>query len=186
MARTLRTVEKRLGVDTEKIVTTYILCPSCWQMYHPSELPTMQSQLCTAPGCSAAIFWLKRLSSKSQKRIPYKVMPVASFTAALARLLMRPGKWEELQQWRKARDHEPAPPITREEWYAEKDVSEPLTDIYDGWMWRSLRTGIVRQWDSKNLKVNDIDVQKLNQRFVSLKCGLVVHINIDWYVLNKS
>ncbi|KAG2123991.1 hypothetical protein DEU56DRAFT_692148, partial [Suillus clintonianus] len=162
MARTLRTVEKRLGVDTEKIVTTYILCPSCWQMYHPSELPTMQSQLCTAPGCSAALFRLKRMT-------------------ALAHLLMRPGKWEELQHWQKDGDHEPAPPITREEWYTEKDVNEPLTDIYDGWMWRSLRTGIVRQWDSKNLKVNDIDVQKLNQRFVSLKCGLVVHINIDWF-----
>jgi hypothetical protein len=186
MARTLRTVEKRLGVDTGKIILNYILCPSCWHMYHPSELPTMQSRLCTASGCSAALFRLKRMSSKTQKRIPYKVMPVASFKAALERLLMRPAKWEELQHWRKDGDQEPAPPITREEWYAEKDVNEPLTDIYDGWMWRSLRTGMVRQWDSKKLKVNDIDVNKLNQRFVSLECGLIVHINIDWYVINKS
>ncbi|KAG2352291.1 hypothetical protein BDR07DRAFT_1253286, partial [Suillus spraguei] len=88
------------------------LCPSCWQMYHPSELPTMQSRSCMAPGCSESLFQLKRMSSNTLKCVPYKVMPVASFKAALACLLMHPGKWDELQHWRKDGDHEPAPPIT--------------------------------------------------------------------------
>ena len=37
MARTLRTVEKRLGVNPDKIITYYFLCPDCWKVYHPSH-----------------------------------------------------------------------------------------------------------------------------------------------------
>ncbi|KAG2352290.1 hypothetical protein BDR07DRAFT_1314417, partial [Suillus spraguei] len=57
----------------------------------------------------------------------------------------------------------------------------PLTDIYDGWMWQSLPTGIVHQWNSRKHEVKDINVKNLKQQFVSLKCGLIVHINIDWF-----
>lgn len=180
MARTLRTVEKRLGVDTSKIITTYILCPSCWKMYHPSEFRTLQNPTCAAPDCSTMLFQMKRTTSEGIKRIPFKVMPVASLKTALARLLMRPGKWDELQHWRREGDHEPAPPITQQEWYATKALDEPLHDIYDGWMWRSVQTGMVREWDERTRKVKDMDVKNLHQRFVSLKCGIMVHINIDW------
>jgi len=119
------------------------------------------------------------------KKIPFKVMPVASFKTALVRLLMRPGKWDELQHWRKEGDDEPAPPITHEEWYATKALDELLCDIYDGWMWCSVPTGMTHEWDERNRKVKDIDIKNLHQRFVSLKCGITVHINIDWYVIFK-
>ncbi|KAG2062663.1 hypothetical protein BDR04DRAFT_1164826 [Suillus decipiens] len=108
-------------------------------------------------------------------------MLVASLKIALARLLMRPGKWDELQYWQKEGDDEPAPPNTREEWYATKALDEPLCDIYDGWMWRSVQTDTTREWDERNRNVKDINVKNLHQRFVSLKCGIVVHINIDWF-----
>lgn len=112
-------------------------------------------------------------------------MLVMSLKTALARLLMRPGRWNGLQHWRKEGDDEPAPPITRKEWYTTKALNEPLCDIYDGWMCRSVLTRMTREWDERNRKVKDIDIKNLHQRFVSLKCGIVVHINIDWYVIFK-
>ncbi|KAG1761279.1 hypothetical protein EDD22DRAFT_741887, partial [Suillus occidentalis] len=108
------------------------LCPSCWKMYHPSELPSMQSAICMAMDCSAIIFRLKRTRSASIKRVPFKVMPVASLKMALARLLMRPGKWNELQHWQGEEDYDPGPPITCHEWHTTTDRNAPLNDIYDG------------------------------------------------------
>ncbi|KAG1794490.1 hypothetical protein EV424DRAFT_1353856 [Suillus variegatus] len=168
MARTLRTVEKRLGVDTSKIITTYILCPSCWKMYHPSEFRTLQNPTCAAPDCSTMLFQMKRTTSEGIKRIPFKVMPVASLKTALARLLMRPGKWDELQHWRREGDHKPAPPITQQEWYATKALDEPLHDIYDGWMWRSVQTGM--ESSSRFL-----DIKILNKFMLRFRLELWIH-----------
>ncbi|KAG2338157.1 hypothetical protein BDR05DRAFT_952144 [Suillus weaverae] len=146
MARTLRTVEKQLGVSTDTLITNYVLCPSCW---------------------------------KITKRVPFKVMPVTSLKMALARLLMHPGKWDELQHWQGEEDHDPGPPISCDEWYTTTDRNAPLNDIYDRWKWRSIPTGVARKWDPRRMKVNDYDVNNLHQRFISLKCGIIVHINID-------
>ncbi|KAF8832951.1 hypothetical protein BDN67DRAFT_986350, partial [Paxillus ammoniavirescens] len=82
-AHTLRTVERRLGVSTDKLITNYVLCPSCWKTYHPSQLQSMNSAMCTAPDCSTAVFRLKRIKSEGLKKVPLKVMPVASFKMAL-------------------------------------------------------------------------------------------------------
>lgn len=179
MARTLRTVEKPLGISTDKLITNYIICPLCWKMYHPSELSSMLSAICMATDCSATLFRLKRTSSNGIKRVPFKVMPAASFKTALARLLMRSGKWDELQHWRKEEDHDTGPPITQEEWYATTDIDTPLHDIHDGWMWRSLRAVMVRIWDARQTKVKDVDIKNLDRRFFSLRRGIIVHINID-------
>ncbi|KAG1778641.1 hypothetical protein EV702DRAFT_941103, partial [Suillus placidus] len=108
------------------------LCPSCWKMYHPSDFCTLCNPTCAEPDCSTTLFQTKCTTSEGVKKIPFKVMPVASLKTALVRLLMCPGKWDELQHWRKEGDDEPAPPITREEWYATKALDEPLCDIYDG------------------------------------------------------
>ncbi|OBZ66435.1 hypothetical protein A0H81_13641 [Grifola frondosa] len=38
MARTLRTVERRLGVDPDQYIIYYFVCNVCWFRHHPSEL----------------------------------------------------------------------------------------------------------------------------------------------------
>ncbi|KAG1879894.1 hypothetical protein F4604DRAFT_1579236 [Suillus subluteus] len=78
---------------------TYILCPSCWKMYHPSDFHTLSDPTCTEPDCSAILFQTKHTTSEGVKKIPFKVMLVTSLKTALARLLMCPGKWDELQHW---------------------------------------------------------------------------------------
>ena len=56
-----------------------------------------------------------------------------------------------------------------------------MTDIYDGWGWRTIQAGLDRQRGGK-WTVQDVDVHELHQRFVSLPLGLVWQMNIDWYV----
>jgi hypothetical protein len=182
MATTLRTLEKRLGVDPDELITYFVLCHSCFKCYHPSEINNLETATCTRPGCSDLIFDTKLNSSGVAKRIPRKTMPAASLKKALARMLKRPGKWEEMQHWRTDCDHEPAPPISRTEWLENLDPSAPINDIYDAWRWRSYLTGYERKWDPRSSTVEDVDIKRLDQRFVSLPCGLVAHINLDWFV----
>jgi hypothetical protein len=182
MARTLRTVENRLGVNPDKLLTYYFLCPECWQVYHPSCLYQLKTASCTFPDCSGILYTSKRTTLRSEKRTPTKVMPSASLIKALQLFFMRPGKWEEVHAWMKDHDRGPAPTISREQWLDSLDPHLPLEDITDGWFWRFIPAGFERFWDSDRKKLVDVDVKRLNQRHVSLECGLVLQINLDWSV----
>jgi len=186
MARTLRTVERRLGVDPDKIITYYFLCPDCWKVYHPSHLSNLKSPMCTARNCSATIYTTKRTANKLEKRTPCKVMPSASLEKALQHLLMRPGKWDELQSWRQEFDIGPGLPLSRDKWLAQLNMEKPLCDVTDGWVWRSIPAGAERFWDPDRKKVQDLNARRVLQRHVSLECGIVLQINLDWYVPRRS
>lgn len=182
MARTLRTVERRLGVDPDRIITYYFLCPECWKAYHPSQLLKLQSPCCTADDCSGTLYTSKRTSSSTDKRTPCKIMPTVSIIEALEHILMRPGKWDELHAWKTDEDKsEPNPlPVTRDEWLQNLNHEKPLRDVSDGWVWRSIPARLERTWDPIRRVVNDEHTTQLYQQHVSLECGLVLQINIDW------
>lgn len=182
MARTLRTVENRLGVNPDQYITYYFLCPLCWRRYSPDDLYSLPSSDCSRPRCHGTLYTMKRTSTHQYKKSPLKVYPYHSLRTALRRLLLRPGIYDALQHWRQPGD-EPGemPPITFEEWFANLDVHRPMTDIYDGWLWRSLRAFCTRRWDSRAREVVDEPREgSREQRFVALEMGLVFHINIDW------
>lgn len=63
MARTLRTVENRLGVNPDKLLTYYFLCPQCWKVYHPSCLYQLRNASCASPSCSGILYTSKRTTS---------------------------------------------------------------------------------------------------------------------------
>ena len=178
MARTLRTVENHLGVNPDKSITYFFLCPLCWKSHDPALIYDLPSWDCQRPNCLGTLYSVKRTTSKIV-RAPHKVFPYHSLRAALRRFLLRPGIYDALQHWRGPGD-EPgeAPPITQREWLANLDVHRPMTDIYDGWGWRSLRAHCERVWDSRARRVTDESL--VNQRFVALEMGLVFHMNIDW------
>jgi len=177
MARTLHTVENRLGVNPDKLLTYYFLCPKCWQVYHPSCLYQLETASCTFPNCSGILYMSKRTTSRSKKWTPAKVMPSASLIKALQLFLMRPGKWEEVHAWMKDHDRGLAPTISRAQWLNSLDPHLPLEDITDGWFRRFIPAGFEQFWDSDCKKPVDVDVKRLNQRHVSLECGLVLQIN---------
>lgn len=100
MADTLATAEKRLGIFTENFITYYFLCDICWQPHHPSELAQLADAVCSEPACSGTLFTSKQLSDGTIKRTPTKILPYVPLKKVIQHLLMQPGKYEQLQQWR--------------------------------------------------------------------------------------
>ncbi|KAJ3014376.1 hypothetical protein NUW54_g1323 [Trametes sanguinea] len=99
MVRTLRTVERRLGVDPDEHIIYYALG-------------------CTEPGCKGKFYEVKTSTNGKQYRMPLEPLPTTSLIAALQRILLRPGKVSELGHWRKEHkdDAGPVPPRPQEEW----------------------------------------------------------------------
>ncbi|KAI0819258.1 hypothetical protein BC628DRAFT_1333482, partial [Trametes gibbosa] len=183
MARTLRTVERRLGVDPDEHIIYYYLCTHCWARLTASELKELPSGACTEPGCDGLFYKLKTLSDGKKQRIPLKPLPTASLIAGVQRILLRPNKIAEFDQWREAADSDapgPEPPLTEDDWPGWNDHSFRLHDMFDGWRWRNIRAGLERRQGGE-FGVEDVEVIELEQRFVSLPLGLVLIINIDWY-----
>lgn len=181
-ARTLPTIERRLGLSTSAFITYYILCSQCWKPHHPNQLSRLPAS-CEEPDCSGTIFTSKRLSDNSLKRTPVKVLSYVDPRKAIQRMLLRPGKLEQLQSWRSPGDDpQRIPPTTATGINAFTDASRRMNDIHDGYGWRMIQAGLKRQNGGK-WEMEDVDVKNLNQRFVSLPCGLVWQINIDWYVV---
>lgn len=182
MARTLSTAEKRLGISTEHFITYYFLCDNCWTPYHPSRLTKLATATCEKVGCSGTLFTIKQLSKGVQKRTPIKILPYVSLHKAVQHILLRPGKFDQLQRWR-GPDDEPKrePPLQSRGMEAFADPDRPMTDIYDGWGWRAIQMGLERRRGGA-WTVKDVDVQELHQRLVSCPLGLVWQMNIDWQV----
>lgn len=178
-ARTLPTVERRLGLSTEQFITYYFLCDECWEPHHPKELST-SLPVCEEHECSGTLYTTKRLTDGSIKRTPTKILSYVNPQKAIQKLLLRPGKYEQLQAWRGPGD-EPrrVAPTTTTGRDAFPDPSQPMHDIKDGYGWRMIQAGLSRQQGGR-WGMEDVDVKKKMQRFVSLRCGLVWQINFDW------
>jgi hypothetical protein len=61
------------------------------------------------------------------------------------------------------------------------DLDKPMTDITDGWGWRAVQAGLERRRNGK-WEIKDVDVHELKLQFVALPNGLILQINIDWYI----
>ncbi|VDC05402.1 unnamed protein product [Peniophora sp. CBMAI 1063] len=188
MAMTMRSVEKRLHVDPDSAIVYYAIFPRCWARYSMLELAELESDECSrTPGCSATLFRTKRTTTYGNKRYPLKILAYHPLRRALRLVLRRPGKREECQAWRGGDDHGLAAPLSPDEWRASLDPSRKLTDIHDGWFWRVLRANARRVWNPDTATVNDVpaDGNMDFLRFVSLPCGLVIGIFVDWLQVRK-
>jgi hypothetical protein len=183
-ARTLTTTERRLGICKDRFITYFFLCDVCWKVHHPSDLSKLHSPTCDQDGCAGTLYTSKWLSSGSDKQTPTKIMPYVRLKKAVQHLLLRPGKYEQLQHWRYPELDEPRPakPFIIQGYDAFIDPSISMTDVYDGWGWRAIQAGLERRRGGK-WTIEDVDVHELHQRFVSLPLGLVFQMNIDWYVV---
>lgn len=180
-ARTLPTLLKRLGLTTDNFIVYLFVCNVCWKLHHPSQLNDLETSHCNTEDCPGLLYTQKQLADGSSKRTPTKILPYVPPERALQRIFLRPGKWDQFQHWRRPGDDPMAvPPIPGRGFDSFPDPDKPLTDLYDGWGWRAIQAGLQRRrggpWE-----VEDADVFELHQRFVSLPCGLVWQMNIDWY-----
>ncbi|KAF8511756.1 hypothetical protein JB92DRAFT_3117700 [Gautieria morchelliformis] len=127
-------------------------------------------------------YWHK----SSEKRTPCKILPYALLIHAIQRILLRQGKWEDFQHWRGPGD-EPGqfPPLGEAEQFDLRGIHAPMHDVYDGWAWGAIQAGLERRRGGR-WGMEDVNVQQVTQRFVSLPCGLVLAINIDWFQTIKG
>ena len=178
MARTLPTVEKRLRIDPGQYIVYHFVCNQCWFRHHPADLYALGSSTCVQDNCEGTLYIEKEMANNSIKRIPVKLLPTVPLIPMLQRFLLRSGKHAEYQHWRQPGD-EPGAVAPNPEPEHIEDVHMCMYDIYDGWGWRAIQAGLERcrggEWE-----VEDVDVHGIHQRFVSLPCGLVFVLNIDW------
>ncbi|KAH7917473.1 hypothetical protein BV22DRAFT_1026280 [Leucogyrophana mollusca] len=185
-ACTLPTVLKRLGLSTEGFIVYFFICDTCWRLHHPATLLDLDSPSCEAEGCNGLLYTQKTLAGGTVKRTPTKIVPYVPPERALQRFLLRPGKWEQLQHWRGPGDAPGrVPPLTATGFDAFPDPSKPMDDIYDGWGWRAIQAGLERRRGGR-WEIEDVSIREAHQRFVSLPCGLVWQINIDWFQAIKG
>ncbi|KAJ7603249.1 hypothetical protein DFH06DRAFT_1114701 [Mycena polygramma] len=185
-ARTLPTVEKRLGVSTDSLIIYLFLCDVCWKPHFPEELAHLEDSHCNEPDCSGTLYTVKRLSSGVEKRTPVLTLPFVPPERAIQRMCLQPGKVEQWQEWRGALDavgqREPSE-LTGYEYFSDPD--KPMLDISDGWGWRAIQAGLERRRNG-SWEVRDVDVLELKQQFVALPNGLVLQINVDWFQAVKG
>ncbi|KIK44122.1 hypothetical protein CY34DRAFT_54623, partial [Suillus luteus UH-Slu-Lm8-n1] len=185
-ARTLPTLLRRLGLSTDQFIVYFFVCDICWKLHHPSELSELLSPDCTVADCDGTLYTSKRLADGTLKRTPIKIVPYVPPERALQRFLLRPGKWDQFQHWRGPEDQPGhVPPIRGRGYDSFPDPSKPMRDIYDGYGWRMIEAGLERRRGGR-WEIEDVDVHELHQRFVSLPCGLVWQINIDWFQAVKG
>lgn len=184
MAVTLRTAERRLGLDPDDHITYYAVCDVCWDTHHPSTLDELPPDgKCVQEDCPGILFENKVFSDGKARRIPVKVLSATSPKDSIRRLVCRPGKLKELSEWRRGQKDEPGakPPIDAEHWAGILDEEYRMYDMSDGWGWDAIQAGLARRkggpWD-----IEDVDVDEVNQRFVTLPNGIVMIFNLDWYV----
>ncbi|KAI0040649.1 hypothetical protein FA95DRAFT_1647854, partial [Auriscalpium vulgare] len=181
-ARTQRTLERRLGVNTDDIIQTFYICDVCWRMHTHEQVLKMESPSCPDNDCEGKVYTIKRMQDGSEKRTPIKIVSYVSPVTAIKLMLARRGKFDQLQHWRRVGD-EPGlgPPSTDRGESLQLDPDRPMTDIYDGWGWRAIQAGLVRQQRGEWGLPEDVDVDNIKQSFTKLEAGLVFQKNTDWF-----
>jgi hypothetical protein len=72
--------------------------------------------------------------------------------------------------------------MTSEEYITLMTADTVINDIHNGFAWCDVPAFMERKWDARTRKVEDHNtLPGQPQRFVSLPCGLLIALNIDWY-----
>jgi hypothetical protein len=180
MARSISTVERRLGLATSDLITTYTLCPNCYRRYPPDYIANAPDAYCQTEGCEGELFTEKILANRARKRTSALTFPLASIKCWVQRMLSRDGYPELIQTWRKPDDHGPARPISSEEWLNQVDLDEPLGCVTHGWSWRSRSAGLTRVHNARTGVVFDRSMVDPPIRYANLPFGLSLSMNVDW------
>jgi hypothetical protein len=182
MAQTIGTAEKRLGVSTSDIITTYTLCPVCKRRYSPAYITNAGQDTCVNIDCTGVLFVDKILASGERRRTSSLTYPVASLIAWLRRIFSQPGMAELMQNWRtQPDDHDNmTTPISVEDWMVNLDHNRPLADMPDGYDWRARMAGMERVVEEGGDVAFDRSTIEPPVRFASLPYGLSLSMNTDW------
>ncbi|EIW80779.1 hypothetical protein CONPUDRAFT_57284, partial [Coniophora puteana RWD-64-598 SS2] len=167
--RTLKSAKQRLGIDPDQYIIKYAVCPDCWKHYHPTDLQTLMSPVCSVDGCSGVIYEDFINARCKHIRKPFKLHPQVSIIASLRRMFMRPGFA------RMIRDSRADVP--------DRDVDEHfvMRDMHDGSLWHELNTHTVREvGEHGHVRDRPEDDHDTAPKLTSHRYGLHLTCNIDW------
>ncbi|QRV94930.1 Transposase family Tnp2 protein [Ceratobasidium sp. AG-Ba] len=188
MAQTIGTVEKRLGVNSDSLITIFTLCPTCRRLYTREYIDGADDSRCLNEGCSGILFIVRKLASGAQRRVSTVTYPFASPIAWIRHMLNLPGMAEMIQHWRtEDSDNEGLqPPVPSERWIQAINPSKPIGDMCDAWGWRSTEAGLERYADPRTGNVIDASPLDPPVRFTSLPFGISLSLNTDWFQATKE
>ncbi|KAF8682495.1 hypothetical protein RHS04_02636 [Rhizoctonia solani] len=191
MPTTLRSLERRLGLDFADLITIFPVCPDpdCGKRYTMEQLENLRTPQCIRrvgeDRCPGVLYTETKLATGKQKRTPSKSFPYNSLPKALGRLLSRPGIARFMQHWRLDGD-EPIeenvpPPIDPEEWFHEMGPDDKFGDISQASGWRNQEVGLRRRWDGVLQEYIDEPTGEAPLSLVCLPYGISLGLNSDGY-----
>ncbi|CAE6494534.1 unnamed protein product, partial [Rhizoctonia solani] len=149
MPLSVRSLERRLGMDTTSSIRIYTLCEDCGTRYSPEQIKLAPHPRCTyGIGdniCGAILYTEEILYGGTRKRNPIRSYPYIPLHGSLEHLLLRPGMKELMQSWRgqdpdnRAED---TPPRDQEYWI--DHGPETFGDISQAWGWWNTPVGLTR------------------------------------------
>ncbi|KAF8675480.1 hypothetical protein RHS04_06703 [Rhizoctonia solani] len=189
MAQTIGTVEQCLGVNTNSIITTYVLCPTCKRQYTMEYINEAKVDACMNTGCNGILFTTWKLASGSLQCTPSMTFLFASPIAWIQHILSLSGMAELLQTWRSKGHGDNAgllDPILSHKWMEGLDENLPIGDISKGWGWREMEAGLEQLYNPTTGNVIDHQTIELPICFVSLPYGILLLLNTDWFQATKE
>ncbi|EUC63108.1 hypothetical protein RSOL_479490, partial [Rhizoctonia solani AG-3 Rhs1AP] len=105
MPLTIRSLERRLGMDTTWSICIYTLCEGCGTRYSPEQIKLAQHPRCThligGDTCNTALYTNVTLCDGTRKRNPIRSCPYIPLGGSVEHVLLRPGMKEMMQEWRR-------------------------------------------------------------------------------------
>ncbi|KDN42383.1 hypothetical protein RSAG8_06874, partial [Rhizoctonia solani AG-8 WAC10335] len=188
MPTTLRSLERRLGLDFSELLTIYPLCPECSKRYTMEELYALQNPQClrhVGDQCPGNLYVESTLADGTRKRTPNKSLPYRSFPDALGRLLSRVGIADFAQHWRgddpnNAPLENPPEPCNLQEWFDRMGLNTRFGDITQGAGWHNEATGT--RWRFDGEEYIDEPTGDAALSLARLPIGLNLGLGADGYV----
>ncbi|EUC53934.1 transposase family Tnp2 protein, partial [Rhizoctonia solani AG-3 Rhs1AP] len=185
---TLRSLRRRLGMNVDRFIRIYALCPSCGTRYSMEEIDNMAGPECPKEWddepCNVGLYTESILYGGVRKRSPCKSYPSIPLPGALERFLLRPGAFEGTQSWRRQGhpEDEPVevPPATRHAWMLNMPINQMFGAVSQGWAFRATPCGLYRPYNEQTGTYEDIPVDG-GRPFatVMLPGGLIGSVNFD-------
>ncbi|QRW04592.1 hypothetical protein RhiLY_03591 [Ceratobasidium sp. AG-Ba] len=183
MPRTLRSLERRIGMDFSGLLTVYVLCPDCGKRYSPEHFANLHGPQCVqhhaGVQCEGIVYKIVDLADGTRKRNPFRTYPYIHLPAALGRLLSRPGMAELMQHWRSEGDepNEEAEPLRWQDWVNQTPPDRRFGDMSKAWGWRAQMAGLEQTYNGETYgddPVGDHPLSLLRQHI-----GLSLGLNMD-------
>ncbi|KAG8707575.1 hypothetical protein FRC09_001746 [Ceratobasidium sp. 395] len=185
MALTLRSLERRLGVNSDEHIVIFAMCKGCGTRHSMAAVNNARFPGCphilpsTGERCGYPVWEEKELYGGVKKRVPLKCFPVFPPEIALERLVERPGVPETMI--RRPHGEEDDPPLTKQDWLNSTPLDQRFSDISQAWGWNSEPVKLKRWWNVEQRRYEDtlVEGQAQPAALANLPLGLSLAMNTD-------